>query len=212
MLALPRLLQLKNSNDLRAFSQQYAACSGLPIPDDYLFAATSRVFGFYLRNQLIGGFILGSGEELRTITLFAQPENQAEVYNKIGSNQPYTEICCLWIAHAYRKNTWINTCNWISLAAAVNKYALPNILFGTCSAGLARLYATSKKAKMVSRDRVNRRRTYVFRAEKRHSLVGFANIIIAKLQKRFGGRGKTQVSGLMMRIFGRKNGSEVYKA
>ncbi len=89
------------------------------------------------------------------------------------------------MTHAYRKNTWINTLNWVAMAIAVKKYALPNLLFGTCSLGLARLYATSQKAELIARDRVNRRNTYIFRAKKENSLIGFANIIKAKLLKRF---------------------------
>lgn len=185
MLNLPRLRQINTVSDRKKFSQQYTTCSGLPVPDSYLFAETSLVFGFFVNGQLTGGFILGNGRELRTVTLFAQPKNQAGVYHKMGQDKHYTEVCCLWMSHAYRKNTRVNILNWISLAWAIKKYALPNVLFGTCSSGLARLYNTCKKAELIARDRVNDRSTYIFRGEKRNAVKAFANIIMGKLKRQF---------------------------
>lgn len=185
MLFLPKLKSLKTATERQAFATQYEACSQLPIPSAYLLSANTQVFGFYYRGQIIGGFMLGDGQDFRTIALFAQPSNQTAVYQAMQERSTYTEICCLWMSHKYRKSTLVNVFNWAAMAITIYTKSKENLLFGTCSAGLARLYAASNKTSLLLTDRVQKKRTFILQGKKQESLVGIFNIIKYKLKRRY---------------------------
>lgn len=177
--------QITSTNEREHFSELYESFSGLPIPKDYLLAPSSQVFGFYEQQQLVGGFILGHARKARTVALFAQPDQQKEVYQRMDGQRAYTEICCLWMSHSQRKKTWSNSLSWLYMAWTIRRYAHSGLLFGTCSRGLAKLYRTSQKVELIHQDRINRLGTYIFTGNKRDCLVGIGNIVVAKLKKRF---------------------------
>lgn len=177
--------QITLTNEREHFSRLYESYSGLPIPQNYLFAPSSQVFGFYEQRKLVGGFILGHARKSRTVALFAQPEQQHDVYQRMDGQPAYTEICCLWMSHSQRKKTWANSLSWLYMAWVIRRYAHSGLLFGTCSKGLAKLYRTSRKVELIHQDRINRSGTYIFTGRKQDCLVGIGNIIAAKLKKRF---------------------------
>lgn len=177
--------QLTRSNDREQFASLYESHSGLPIPKDYLNASSSQIFGFYRKDKLVGGFILGHARKSRTVALFAQPHQRDAVCQRMDNQHPHTEICCLWMSHSQRKKALANSFSWLFIGWAISNYASSGLLFGTCSRGLANLYRTSQKIKLIHQDQINRRGTYIFTAKKRDCFVGIFNIVATKLRKRF---------------------------
>ena len=182
MKTLPRLRRLTSTPDYQAFAQKYEQCSKLPVPQDYLEA--NHVFGIYLKNYLIGGFILGCGAPLRTVRFFAQADKQDQIYQQLGAPNTFTEICCFWIDSGYRKKTTINYFIWISMAYALKRYGTANIIFGTNSSRLAALYSTTKRSIFLHQDRINRKSTYIFTAARRGCVKGILEIVYFKFKRK----------------------------
>lgn len=177
MLKIPQLKRLKNQTCLEEYATTYFQCSGLPVPIEYISSPDNRVYGIFLRGEMIGGFILGKGDSMRTLEVFAQPAARFELYRSIGPVSDFTEITCFWIAPAHRQNTALNTYVWLALAFCLRRFGTPKILFGTCSSSLARLYGITPKSELIHLDRVNGKRTYIFQSERAVSLQGFLEIL-----------------------------------
>lgn len=183
MIHLPQLKQLRKEPELESFSTFYFQNSGLSIPDAYLKAASNRVFSIQLNGQMIGGYILGKGARLRTLEIFSSPSIREKLYQSLGDTSDYTEITCFWIKSSVRENTNINTFIWLSLAFSLLIHGAPQILFGTCSAPLARLYGVTSKSVRIHEDRMNGKRTFIFRSKRNVSLWGFLEIIRFKWKR-----------------------------
>ena len=181
MLRIPQLKRLQSQNDLHQYAATYFDCSGLPVPMEYISSPGNRVYGVFLKRKMIGGFILGQGTSMRTLEVFAQPEARLNLYQSIAPVSDFTEITCFWIDPAFRKNTALNTYVWLALAFCMRRFGTPKILFGTCSSSLARLYGVTPKSELIHRDRINRKRTYIFQSERSVSLLGFMEILRFKL-------------------------------
>jgi len=177
MLSLPTFRQLTNAAERQTYAEQYEACSGLPVPQEYLLSPDTNVFGIYYQKTLIGGFMLGFGQDFRTVQLFAQQEAQPAVKASMGNAADYTELCCLWLARRHRTTFVINTFTWLVMLYALLRFANRRLLFGTCSLSLARLYATSKKTNLLHEDFVQRKRTFIFTAQKQDYFVGILNVL-----------------------------------
>ncbi|MCB0628601.1 MAG: hypothetical protein R2824_04450 [Saprospiraceae bacterium] len=78
---------------------------------------------------------------------------------------------------------YANTYVWLALAYCLRRFGTPKILFGTCSSSLARLYGVTPKSVLIHRDRMNGKRTYIFRSERSVSLQGFMEILRFKLSR-----------------------------
>lgn len=185
MFLLPNCKQLTTANELQAYATAYQQCSGLAVPLAYLQSASNHVFGIYLRQQLIGGFVLGNGPQYRTIELFANEHEHKLLYQQQNEAGPATEICCFWIARNYRRHTRINYFCWASMSLLLWRFGQTELLFGTCSRSLARLYATTEKSVLVHTDRVNQKATFIFRAKQRHALKGIFEIICHKMKRQW---------------------------
>lgn len=183
MLRIPKLKRLQNQTDLHQYATTYFQSSGLPVPIEYLSSTDNLVYGVFLKGEMIGGFILGKGNVMRTLEVFAQPEARLKLYHSIGPVSDFTEITCFWIAAAHRSNTALNTYVWLALAFSLRRFGTPKILFGTCSSSLARLYGVTPKSELIHRDRMNGKRTYIFRSERSVSLQGFMEILRFKLSR-----------------------------
>lgn len=181
MLRIPQLKRLQSETNLHLYASTYFDCSGLPVPAEYISSSDNRVYGVFLKKKMIGGFILGQGTSMRTLEVFAQAEARSKLYQSIGPVSDFTEITCFWIDPAYRKNTALNTFTWLALAFCLRRFGTPRILFGTCSSSLARLYGVTPKSELIYRDRMNGKRTYIFRSERSVSLQGFMEILRFKL-------------------------------
>lgn len=180
MFTIPSFNILRSTNSRNQYAELYEQSSGLPIPQNYLHDPANRVFGIVRDRELVGGFILGEGAELRTVKVFAACADQAAINSMTGSVGERTEITCFWISAAVRKETLLNRFIWISMAYALTRYSKSTIVFGTCSRGLARLYATSQRSILLNRDRVNGKPAFIFRAQKRDAVAGFCNILTFK--------------------------------
>ena len=126
---------------------------------------------------MVGGFILGKGKILRTLEVFAQGISRSNLYNNIGEVENHTEITCFWISPQFRRNNLLNNFVWLSLAFLLKCFANEKILFGTCSASLAKLYGITPKSKLIHKDVINGKRTFIFQSERRTSLQGFWEIL-----------------------------------
>ncbi len=177
MINIPYFKRLAKKTQLDQYGKAYFKCSGLPVPNEYLHNPANRVYAVYFRRQMIGGFILGKGQALRTLEVFAQTDARTGLYNSIGNVESFTEITCFWIGSQFRRNTSLNTFIWLSLAFLLRRFANEKILFGTCSTSLARLYGITPKSKLIHRDEVNGKRTFIFQSERRVSLQGFLEIL-----------------------------------
>lgn len=185
MFNLPSLKVLKGQAELAAFARRYENISGLAVSTNYLSTVGVQVFGFYLKDKLIGGFLLGTGDEFRSVQLFARAEQHASVYHKMGLPHHYTEICCLWLTPRARQQRWVNLACWVKFTVALQLHASQYLLFGTCSWGLAALYASSRKSMLIHEDLINNRPTYIFVADKKSVLPGMGNVIWHKVTKMF---------------------------
>ncbi|MEM9260365.1 MAG: hypothetical protein AAGA62_12015 [Bacteroidota bacterium] len=184
MLSFPTFRQLSTPTERLQYAAQYEACSGLPVPSDYLLSKENQVFGIFYQKTLIGGFLLGFGQDSRTVRLFARSEAQANVLDALGCADNYSELCCLWLARKYRATFLINTFTWLIILYALLRFANPCLVFGTCSRGLARLYASSKRVHLLHEDVINRKPTYIFTGQKHNYLVGILNILLHKYSRK----------------------------
>lgn len=184
MFATPTFRQLSTTADRQQYAARYEACSGLPIPSDYILSDENKVFGIYYQKTLIGGFMLGFGQDPRTVRLFASSEAQASVQEAMGNTDDYTELCCLWLARKYQTAFLINTFTWVIIIYALLRYAKRRLVFGTCSRGLARLYTSSKRAHLLHEDVVNRKQTFIFTSQKNSYFVGILNILLHKFSRK----------------------------
>ncbi|MEZ4961850.1 MAG: hypothetical protein R2830_18620 [Saprospiraceae bacterium] len=181
----PQLKRIENKEDLAIYSQTYETCSGLPVPMDYLANADNQVFAIYCKGEMAGGFVLGQHARTRTIEVFAQEAQRPQVYAQLEPNLVTTEICCFWMAPHFRRQTFFNFFTWLGLAYAVAKYGSSQLLFGTCSQGLARLYALSGKAVLLHRDHINGKSTYIFMGHSRFLFTSVLTILKSKLVRIF---------------------------
>lgn len=180
MYYFPKLRQLHSSSSLECYSKLYEQSSGLPIPKGYLFNTKNQVFGIVHNQQLVGGFILGTCTSLRTVAVFAAAEDQEHVDRMAGQAEDRTEITCFWIDAAARKDIIVNRYTWGAMIYAIARYAKSTLVFGTCSRGLARLYATSQHAELLHQDRLNNKPVFIFKGLKRHAILGIGNILAYK--------------------------------
>ncbi len=180
---LPVLRQLMTKASRTIFSEIYTKASGLPIPDSYLYDEKNRVFGIYKKEELIGGFILGQGENLRTIELFATQDKHEGLYQALEEKGAFTEICCFWIKRKVRTKTSLNFFIWLSMAYALKRYGSPCIIFGTCSRSLAHLYSVTSKVNFLNEDFIKRKPTFIFWAKYSHAFSGIAEIVFYKLKR-----------------------------
>ena len=177
----PSLQQITDINELINFSNTYLKFSGLPIPQPYL--DNNRVFGIYFKGELVGGFILGTGTDFRTINCFAKAESHAQLQNQMGDLSNYTELCCFWIDAKYRSKTTINFFTWLSMSYSLKKYGTSRLLFGTCSRGLARLYSATEHSKLIHKDRIKGKQTFVYVAQRKHYVSGIVEIVLHKAKR-----------------------------
>lgn len=180
MINIPHFKRLNNKAQLDHYANTYFQCSGLPVPTTYLHSPTNRVYGVFYKKQMIGGFILGNGQTLRTLEIFAQPAARGCLYGKMGDVKAFTEITCFWIAPQFRRSTSINTFVWLSLAFLLRCVGKEKILFGTCSASLAKLYSVTPRSVLLHRDEINGKRTFVYQSERKVSLQGFLDVLCYK--------------------------------
>lgn len=173
----PRLKKLTNQAELYQYGATYFQCSGLPVPPAYLQRNSNRVYAIYYQQQMIGGFILGKGETLHTLEVFAQPDARQCLYQELGAVSECTEITCFWIAPQHRKNSALNTFVWLCLGFTLTRFGSPNVVFGTCSASLAKLYSTTPKAILIHQDVMNGKNTFIFRGDRQVSVRAFADIL-----------------------------------
>lgn len=70
----------------------------------------------------MSGFVLGTGEKLRTLEVFAGPESRADLYQQVQQSQPHTEMCCFWMNPAFHKKTWLNFFIWLCAGYALQTF------------------------------------------------------------------------------------------
>ncbi len=180
-ISIPRLKKLTDPDQLNRYGETYFQCSGLAVPSEYLNSGSNRVYGIFYKKEMMGGFILGSGKTLRTLEVFAQPPARQRLYERLGEMGDFTEITCFWIARQFRKNVWLNTFVWLCLGFTLRRFGSPKVIFGTCSASLARLYSVSKKVQLVHEDFVNGKRTFIYWGGMESCAHVFREIIAFKL-------------------------------
>lgn len=181
MIAFPTFSSLRQSNDINRFAECYTACSGFQVPSEYYTA--NRVFGVRFRGQMVGGFVLASGNTLRTLEVFAGPEHRDELYQTVRQSAQATELCCFWMAPACRRNVLMNFFTWCCVAYALQRYGTPQLVFGTNSVRLAALYANASKGKLLHTDYLNHKRTFVFAGPRQYCLLGVAQILCCKTKR-----------------------------
>jgi hypothetical protein len=183
MFNLPSLRELTSAAQRHHFAKTYTACSGLPVPEEFAQAATNQIFGMYAGDKLIGGFILGHGPAFRTIAVFAGERHQPNLYDRFSTNASCTEICCFFIASAYRRSTFYNFSTWAAMIYAQVKHGREIFLFGTCSRSLAKLYGQTEKTILIHEDVLDGKPTFIFWGERRSCVQGMLKIMSHKLRR-----------------------------
>ena len=180
---IPRLSRIRDTKTLEQYAADYCNCSGLSIPTTYLQSKNNRVFGVFWQRQLVGGFILGADSDFRTLHCFARPEAHDELLSKMGEASQYAEITCFFIQSQYRTITWLNLYVWLALTFCIRIYGRQGLLFGTNSPSLAKLYGQTHHSRPFHKDRIGKKRTFLFLATRRQSVKGMLEIIRHKLQR-----------------------------
>lgn len=67
------------------------------------------------------------------------------------------------------------------MAYALQAYGRQRLIFGTNSARLAALYGASRKSKLIHRDRVREKQTFIFTGRRSDCLIGVFYILGYKL-------------------------------
>ena len=183
MFLTPKFKRIQSTSELNEFSNNYCKASGLPIPKMYLHNPNNNVFGIYFNKQLIGGFVLGNSTSFRTIELFANKNNRANLRQQLGHLTEYTEICCFYIDGNFRTKTRINFFVWLTMTYALKRYGKKNFLFGTCSRSLARLYAQTPHSIPIHQDSIDDKETFIFKAKRNKCILGMLEIMIYKFKR-----------------------------
>ncbi len=181
MLHLPKFSRIERSSELDIFAANYLSCSGFNVPRDYY--ENNQVFAVALKGRMIGGFVLGSGDKLRTLEVFSGAEHREALYQQVRISEPFTEMCCFWIDPACRKKTGINFFVWGCVAYALQVYGNPKLIFGTNSVRLAALYSAAPKARLIHIDFLNQKQTFVFTGPRKKCLQGIAGILLYKVRR-----------------------------
>jgi len=181
MLHFPKLKCLQNKHELNVFANHYFQCSSFNV--DRTYYESNQVFGIYYKGQMIGGFVLGTGEILRTLEVFVGDEYRGSLYQQVQQSVPHTEMCCFWIAPIYRKQTLLNFFVWFCVAYALRVYGTSQLIFGTNSIRLAALYSAASKSTLLHRDFLNQKQTFVFVGSRKHCLLGVAQILHYKIKR-----------------------------
>ncbi len=181
MRLLPRFVQLSQAQDLNHFSSAYTECSGFEVKRDYY--ELNQVFAIYWRQRMLGGFVLGSGETLRTLEVFVSEEQRAALCDQVNSGLSHTEMCCFWMEPEARKKAWLNFYVWACVAYALRFFGSQQLIFGTNSVRLAALYSATPKCVLLHADYLNQKQTYVFTGPRKHCLLGVAQILLYKLKR-----------------------------
>ncbi len=193
------LIRLSSKN-LSNFQSRYQDLSGLSIPPEFM--SRQAVYGFFRGKEMIGGFILGRGQSLRTIEVFASPASMDQLYQFLEQQGRLLEICCFWIERAYRKNPWINAWCWFRMAIKVGLERSANsLVFGTNSIGLAKMYGYPVNSLLLHHDLIGGRDTFIFYAKRKHFLAGVLDIILAKPSGKRWGSGPPLIETFMINFF-----------
>lgn len=183
MFHLPHFRRIKDGESLAYYASEYADCSGLPVPRNYLQASENHVFGIFWKKQLIGGFILGAQANFRSLQCFAKEDQHAALQLQMGAADQYSEICCFFIKSQYRTHMKLNLFVWLSLTYAIRRFGRTKLLFGTNKVPLARLYGQTHRSRPFHEDRINGQRTFLFVSERKHSVRGMLEIIRFKIKR-----------------------------
>ena len=181
MLQLPKFNKINTTQALDVFAHTYTQCSGFNVNRDYY--ENNQVFGIYWKSRMIGGFVLGTGETLRTLEVFVGSEHRDGLYTHVKSSVPHTEMCCFWMDPSTRKKTWLNFFFWFCVAYALRVYGTQQLIFGTNSIRLAALYSATPKCTLLHSDYLNQKQTFVFTGPRKDCLLGVAQILSYKFRR-----------------------------
>jgi hypothetical protein len=192
---IPTFRKITNPTELGVFAATYTDCSGFTVNRDYY--ESNQVFAVFWQGSMVGGFVLGAGERLRTLEVFAGQESRDDLYRHVKQARPHTEMCCFWMDPTFHKKTWLNFFVWLCVGYALRVFGTPQLIFGTNSARLAALYSATPKCHLLHADYINQKRTFIFTGPRRDCLVGVAQILKYKIkrlgkvaERRGGGRGE----------------------
>jgi len=181
MYFIPSFRKITTADSISEFTTHYHQCSGFNVPRDYY--ENNQVFAIFWKNQMAGGFVLGKGETLRTLEVFAGDKSRAELYQHIRAAEPHTEMCCFWMHPSFHRKTWLNFFVWCCVAFALQFYGTKRLIFGTCSARLAALYDAAPKAQLLHTDYLNKKQTFIFTGPRRDCLMGVVHIMWYKMKR-----------------------------
>lgn len=181
MLHFPSFRKINTAGDLDLFATAYFQCSGFNVHRDYY--ESNQIFGVWWQGRLIGGFVLGAGERLRTLEVFAGNQQRDALYRHVQQSEQHTEMCCFWMDPTFHKKTWLNFFVWLCVAYALQAYGTPQLIFGTNSARLAALYGATPKCRLLHSDFVNQKQTFIFTGPRKDCLLGVAQILYYKIKR-----------------------------
>lgn len=204
MLHFPAFKQVQNSNEIDVFASHYFQCSGFNVNRDYY--VNNQMFAIYYQGNMVGGFVLGTGDTLRTLEVFAGNDHRENLYQQVRASKPHTEMCCFWMAPDIRKKTLINFFVWLCVAYALWVYGTPQLIFGTNSVRLAALYSATPKSILLHSDYLNQKHTFIYTGPRKHCLIGVAQIMYYKMKRlaKIAGKRSKPVSDYSANINNRK--------
>lgn len=193
MFYLPKFSKIKTAQALDVYASLYTQCSGFKVNRDYY--ENNQVFAIHWKSRMVGGFVLGTGDTLRTLEVFVGSEYREEMYQQVKASVQHTEMCCFWMDPSTRKKTWLNFFVWFCVGYALWVYGTQQLIFGTNSVRLAALYGASPKCELIHKDFLHQKQTFVFTGPRKHCLLGVFHILRYKFKR-------------VIKIAGKRNKSE----
>ena len=162
---------------IKEFSDLYFKASGFKVPLGYL--VTSQVYVCERDGEFKGGFVVGkSNEYKRTIEVFVSVDNKEAMYKQ---NKDTIEVCCFWMDKNFSASKWSSALCWIQMCWIIFRQKEKQIIWGTNSLGLARVYDLPSRSYCIHIEQSGPRFNYVFKAETNYFLLGVVSVVKNKL-------------------------------
>lgn len=134
-MAISILRRMTTEEAMLEYADHYERASGYRVPTDYL--ARSVVYGFRRRGRTIGGVVMSASPPFRTLQRI--PAQAQPAVRKRVRPDDTVELTCVWLDQELRRGA-LSAVFWLGLFLETSRHGARNVMFGTESPGLHRLY------------------------------------------------------------------------
>lgn len=172
---------LTTERELNSYKEKYYSLSCLKTEVSFL--RESTVYGLFYKDKMYGGYVLHHmANSCRTLESFVCDSSRLSFCHDHDISSNCSEICCFWLHPKTPKYKMTSFILWIHLGLKVSSLKYPQVLFGTNSIALARVYSFPTRSVLVHKDKINGKSTWTFIGRKRDFLLGVFSIIRKRIQ------------------------------